>query len=76
MTPTPKPTATPTKPACPLCGRRKGVVKLADTFKCGGCGALFDDDVSEGGSHYTDPTKRLEMEDEQRARKINRLGRR
>lgn len=66
----------PAKPKCPQCGRVKAVTAAGGYFKCGGCGALFDDDVFEGGSHYTDPTKRLELEDEQRAQRKNRLGRR
>lgn len=64
------------KPKCPRCGRIKAVVQAGGYFHCGGCGAMFDGDLSEGGSYYADPTKRLELEDEQRARKNNRLGRR
>lgn len=64
-------------PTCPFCGRRKGIQPAGpDTFKCPACGAMFDSDPEEGGSHYSDPSKRLEMEEAEREHKKNRLGRR
>lgn len=61
-------------PACPQCGNRKGIQQIAETYKCPRCGGLFDDDPLEGGSHYSDPAKRLEKEEEHRARKNDRLN--
>lgn len=64
-------------PACINCGRRNKVQRIGqEMFRCLGCGATWDLDPNEGGTHYTDPTRRIELEDEQRARKVNRLGRR
>lgn len=58
-------------PKCLVCGRRKTVQRVGSegsTYKCLGCGAMFDPDPDEGGTYYTDPTKRLEREDEDRVR--------
>jgi hypothetical protein len=58
-------------PKCIGCGRRKSVQAVGEFFKCSACGALFDSDPSEGGSHSDrNPAARLEREDrarEQRA---------
>lgn len=62
------------QPQCPLC-RSKHVVKNADgDFICTNCKAMFDPRPEEGGTYYTDPTRRLELEDEARARKLNKIG--
>lgn len=45
---------------CPRCGRKKAVIPNGDVFHCTGCHADFDDDPSEGGDYFHDPTKRIE----------------
>lgn len=65
-------TNTTKNPKCLVCGRRKTVHRVGNegsTYKCTGCGAMFDPDPDEGGTYYTDPTKRLEREDEDRVRR-------
>lgn len=51
------------KIACPKCGRkqeRKGTDAL---YWCPNCRMQFDDDPDEGGSHWNDPTKRIEKQE-------------
>jgi ribosomal protein S27AE len=62
------------KPACPKCGNRsqRSLLQIADTFKCGRCGAMYDSDPDEGGTYFTDPSKRLEREEAERARRQQR----
>lgn len=59
---------------CPQCGNRspKSIFQIADTFKCGRCGGMFDNDPDEGGTHYSDPSKRLERAEDERARRQQR----
>lgn len=63
----------PAKPPCPGCGNKsqRSILQIADTLKCGRCGALYDFDPDEGGSHYSDPAKRLEKYEQTLARKQN-----
>lgn len=59
----------PPTPKCIVCGRRKSVQRIADTFKCTACGAMFDGDPDEGGDYHSDPARRLERREERRQRK-------
>lgn len=47
------------KPKCPVC-QRVGKQVSPGMFRCG-LGHLFDSNPFEGGTAYTDPTKRLEV---------------
>lgn len=61
------------KPRCPVCNR-KGV-PIGELFRCA-LGHLFDDSPDEGGSFHSDPTRRIENEEEmQLARRHNAEGR-
>jgi hypothetical protein len=64
------------KPSCIKCGRRRGVIALANGFKCGGCGALFDSDPDEGGTHGNNPAARMMREENLRDRRRAKLGER
>lgn len=62
--------ATPKLPPCPVCNKTKFVSRVGtvgDMYRCANHG-LFDDDPDEGFGVYDDPTKRIELEDERRAR--------
>lgn len=65
------------KPPCPRCRSNRQVTPVGtvgDMFRCGKCGGHFDSEPDEGGSYFTDPSKRLEIADERR--KYNKgLGR-
>jgi len=50
---------------CPWCGTAVKVYVVPLGFQCLNCGRIFDGDPSEGGSHYDDPTKRIEREERQ-----------
>lgn len=52
-------------PPCPMCGKNKHVIVQADGYCCKIHG-LFDDDPNEGGTAYTDPSRRMEKEEERR----------
>ena len=53
------------KPPCPVWGTNKQVNSHGrDEFFCGKCGGLFDSNPDEGGSYYSDPSKRLEKQEE------------
>lgn len=66
----PSPTS-PTNPAlsvaCPRCGRRQPKRAPNTIYRCDGphaCGAMFDDNPDEGGSHDDrNPAARLEREE-------------
>lgn len=61
------------KAKCPVCGR-KGK-PLGELFRCE-LGHTFDSDPDEGGSYHSDPSRRLEREEEmQLARRHNAEGR-
>lgn len=74
----------PTKPAadgapqklvsCIRCGRRNSIKAIRTTsrdtlYSCGACGATFDDDPDEGGTHGNRPDARLAREERERDRK-------
>lgn len=46
-------------PKCPVCKKRDKVTMNGDLHYCGRCRGLFDSDPNEGGTAYSDPTKRL-----------------
>jgi ribosomal protein L37AE/L43A len=53
---------------CPRCGKpqpRRGPDAI---YRCEKCGALHDGDPDEGGSHYNDPSKRLENQEQRKRR--------
>jgi hypothetical protein len=49
------------------------VIDAAGEFFCRRCQGFFDG-IEEGGTHFNDPTKRIELEDERRAAKVRKLG--
>ena len=65
-------------PKCVQCGRKKTVQSVGGgQFRCGHCGALFDGEPDEGGTHTTgNPAGRLEREERRRKRQRDRIGRR
>lgn len=64
-------------PPCPQCGNKSGIQQIGLTFKCPRCRALYDNDPDEGGT-FSDrnPSARLDRQDRERQRKLDRLGRR
>lgn len=52
---------------CPKCGKRQPFRTPHAVYRCdqqGGCGAMFDDEPDEGGSHDDrNPAARLEREE-------------
>ena len=56
---------------CPQCGRVKAVQKIGDYFRCGVCGAMFDDDNEGIVSPHTNPAKAAEIREEQERRGRN-----
>ena len=65
---------------CPGCNRSQPKRSASAIYWCEHCRCQFDDEPDEGGSHFSDPSKRLERADEQRIRNQNRtrarMGRR
>ena len=71
----------PTKlPKCQnaRCGRRKTVRQRSDgQYVCSHCGCIWDAEPDEGGDYCDrNPAARLEREERQRERKLDRIGRR
>lgn len=53
------------KPKCPLCKKNNKVAHHSgNLFRCGRCGGLFDTQPNEGGDCYSDPTKRLRVQEQ------------
>lgn len=51
-------------PSCPACGGAKQVAKQGELYYCRKCGAFFDDDPDEGGTHSDrNPAARLERQE-------------
>ncbi len=49
-------------PDCPRCGDNRLVFEEDDRgLWCNYCKIAFDNDPDEGGDHFTDPTKRIEV---------------
>lgn len=57
---------------CPRVGCSGVGVRQGEIYVCRDCGGQFDDDPDEGGSHYADPTRRIENQDERRAKRFQR----
>lgn len=53
-------------PPCPRCNTNKKVRANGGRYWCDRCNGLFDDDPDEGGSYFSDPSKRLERQEERR----------
>lgn len=68
----------PANPPCPVCRTNKHVNQHdGDCYFCNRCKGIFDNDPDEGGSCFNDPSKRLERQEEQRKREMQRrFGRR
>ena len=64
----------PAKPPCPQCGNKsqRSLLQIADTLKCGRCGAMYDSTPEEGGDYYTDPSLRMQRTEEAEQRKRQR----
>lgn len=63
------------KQRCPKDGRHKQTMQQVGGIYCHDCKAFYDDDPDEGGD-YSDhnPAARLEREERQRERKLERLS--
>lgn len=59
---------------CPRCKRPQRLRTPDALYKCDGCGGLFDGEASEGGDYYSDPSRRLEKQEQrqQQQRKVRR----
>lgn len=55
--------AKPKKKKCPFCRSTNIYHQKDGNFWCRFCKATFDSQPNEGGSHYNDPTKRLERQE-------------
>lgn len=54
---------------CPRCGRPQPKTLGPDgIYFCGHCEVQYDSEPDEGGSHFNDPSKRIELEDERRVK--------
>ena len=64
-------------PPCPRCGTNREVKAYREQrlFFCAKCKGQFDDDPDEGGTYRTDPTRRIESEEEFRNRNKERRER-
>jgi ribosomal protein L37AE/L43A len=60
------------KPACPGCASTSVEQHDGDFYFCVKCQNLFDANPGEGGDYYTDPTKRLEKQEEYEERQRQR----
>ena len=65
-------------PPCPRCRSHKSVYHDRDrNYYCRLCHIAFDDDPDEGGDYCTDPTRRIQREEERaRVRREKNKGRR
>lgn len=55
---------------CPACGTKQPMRLPGESiYRCPRCGGMFDDAPDEGGDYCTDPTRRLERREEERARR-------
>ena len=61
-------------PDCPSCGDNRAVYDDGDrNYFCRTCRQAFGD-VDEGGTYYTDPTRRAELADERAKRKRQQVA--
>ncbi len=64
-------------PDCPRCGSNLMVYADGDhNLWCTSCKAAFDDNPTEGGDHFNDPTKRIEVQEAWEADRTAIKGRR
>lgn len=63
-----------TLPRCPACNGKSEHAK-GGNYRCTRCGGLHDGLPNEGGTHYADPSKRMEVEEREASRKPRRPGR-
>lgn len=57
------------KIACPFCGKKKPAPYKGRRFQCNGCKAVFDATPNEGSDVFADPSRRLELQEEEARRK-------
>lgn len=57
---------------CPGCGRSQPFQTPDSLYWCDVCQCQFDDDSDEGGDYFTDPTKRLDRQEQRAARRKQR----
>ena len=55
---------------CPRCGRKGTTAQVG--WYCHACKMYFDGDPDEGGDYFTDPSRRLEKQEEWKARQRKR----
>ncbi len=58
--------------ACPKCNRKQPYRSADSIYFCDECRMQFDDSPDEGGTYFSDPSRRMELEDERRAQKQQR----
>lgn len=60
----------PTGPtvSCPGCGGKQPERSADAIYWCDKCRCQFDDAPDEGGTHHSDPSKRLEYQEWQKSR--------
>jgi len=64
----------PPIPPCPKCKSKKQVTVfgvVGDMFNCGRC-SLFDIEPEEGSTVFSDPSRRMELEEERKRYGSNR----
>lgn len=64
--------ATQANVRCPGCGRPQAHRGNGAIYYCPHCKGQFDDDPDEGGSYYNDPSKRLDKQEQFKARRAKR----
>lgn len=57
---------------CPKCNRKQPRHTSDSIYFCEVCKCQFDDSPDEGGDFFSDPSKRLERQEEDRIRNQNR----
>jgi ribosomal protein L37AE/L43A len=60
--------------ACPGCGGKQPARSSDAIYWCEKCLSQFDAEGDDGGDFFSDPTKRIELEDERRVQRQSRMG--
>lgn len=68
--------AKPKLPPCPHCGRCDKSTREGKRFYCHrtGCRGFYDDNPHEGGTHFADPSWRMQLDELGRDRRRERAG--
>ena len=65
-------------PPCPQCGKTRPAPFAGGRLRCNRCGTLYDANLNEGGDYHADPSKRLQIQEQERERayRLRRAGNR